>query len=50
MELYFTQIIWAGTKCILVTDDQHCRKPLLILNEQDIERLHKEFQEDKTEP
>ncbi len=43
MEIYFTKIKWAGSYCILVTDNQHCRKPLLILDEQDIKKLNEEF-------
>ncbi len=43
MEIYFTKIKWAGTDCILVTDNQHNKNPLLILNETDIERLIKEW-------
>ena len=43
MEIYFTKVRWAGSDCILVTDNQHCRKPLLILDERDIKRLNEEF-------
>ena len=41
--LGFTKIRWAGGDCILVTDNEHPREPLLILDENDIRKLNEEW-------
>ena len=46
MNLYFTKIEWAGSDCILVTDSNNPRKPILILDKNDIEVLNKTFNQE----
>ena len=41
----FTKIRWAGEDCILITEREHAREPLLILDANDIKRLIKEWEE-----
>lgn len=41
--LDFTKIKWAGSDCILITEREHCKEPVLILDLNDIKRLNKEF-------
>ena len=43
MEIYFTKIKFAGDDWIIITSNKHFKKPLLLLNKIDIERLNKEF-------
>jgi len=46
MNLYFTKIKWAGSNCILITDSNNPRKPIVILEERDIKELNLEFERD----
>ena len=41
----FTKIKWAGSECILITarHDHNPRLPILILDNNDIDRLNKEW-------
>lgn len=41
----FSRIHWAGEDCILITDrdNNNPRRPLLILNGSDIDRLNEEW-------
>ena len=41
----FTKINWAGSDCILITEREHSREPILILLEDDIRRLNKEWKD-----
>lgn len=45
MILDFSKIKWAGMDCILVTNRDECRKPLLILDKYDLEKMNKLFLE-----
>ena len=44
MTVGFTKIKWAGTEVILVTDNEHIREPILILDKHDIEKLNSEWE------
>ena len=41
----FTKIRWAGQNCILVTstENHNCRLPILILDNNDIEKINEEW-------
>ncbi|GAF84098.1 unnamed protein product [marine sediment metagenome] len=39
----FTKIRWAGSDCILITEREHAREPILILDGNDIKKLNDEW-------
>ncbi len=43
----FTKIKWAGIDCILITESEHAREPLLILDSNDMEKLIEEWKPTK---
>ena len=47
MSLDFTNIKWAGDDCILITEREHAREPILILDSGDIKRLIETWKEKK---
>lgn len=45
----FTKIRWGGSYHILITNREHAREPILILDEHDIKKLIKEWKEKETD-
>jgi hypothetical protein len=45
--LDFTKIRFGGADCILVTEREHAREPILIIDAQDIDNLIEEWRKSK---